>query len=284
MARLGWLPGHPTTGAAAEGGDRESLSPGGLEGPLRPRRRAGSALTVWVTSGGSGPSQNFPPASCLPWSQTELTINLFPSEANGKETQTVPKDVDSERVCVLAQLTQPLEKFHLFWVPALFLTHLVLQRAQSLLHYPRPLHTVQVQQLCQDINPGETVQVGTPSAATPALIPTLLCPGHQRTEGTSFPRSSRTSVQCPGSSAPCSASPGTAGAAGSSPSGTSPRREGQPLHFSPVSPLPKEEDGSAVTSLGIPNSRNTACMPSLVPQGWCRALRRGQRQEGTGSH
>lgn len=195
-------------------------------------------------------------------------INLFPSDANGKEIQTLSKDIDYERFCVLVQLTQPLEKFHLSWVLALVLPHLVLQGAQSLLHYPCPLHPVQVQQLCQYINPGETVQVGTPSAATPALIPELFhAQDTTRADGASFLRSKRTSVQCLGSSAPCSASPGTAGAAGSSPSGTSPTREGQPLHSSPASPLPKKEDGGAVTSLGMPNPRTTACMPSLVP--WC---------------
>lgn len=46
-------------------------SPEGLEGPLGPRRRAGSDLTAWVTSGGRGSFHHFPPSSHSLWSQTE---------------------------------------------------------------------------------------------------------------------------------------------------------------------------------------------------------------------
>lgn len=103
-----------------------------------------------------------PPPTCILLtleSNRTFSYKFFPSDANGKEIQTVSKGIDSERFCVLDQLTQLLEKFHLPWVLALVLPHLVLQRAQSLLHYTRSLHPVQVQQLCQYINPGETVQV-----------------------------------------------------------------------------------------------------------------------------
>lgn len=48
-------------------GVESATSPEGLEGPHRPRRRAGSDLTAWLTCGGRSSSHNFPLSSCSLW-------------------------------------------------------------------------------------------------------------------------------------------------------------------------------------------------------------------------